>query len=184
MKRIIFSGLLMAVLAGSALAQQPMYQQLPAGGPTLPAVPATATYDLHHGGCSSGCCTPTQTICVPEQTCKEKKTPIYSKTCAPFCVPACHCCLHSLFGGGDSGCGGCDSGCGSCGAGCEQPRTKYYLVKKYCVEQVPTTVCHPVTVPACGAAPGCCSSGPIVSHTTPATTAVPMETVPYRAMPK
>ena len=114
MKRIFFSGLLMAVLAGTALAQQPMYyQQVPAGGPTMPAVPATATHGtVIHGGCSSGCCTPTQTICVPEQTCKEKKTPIYGKTCEPFCVPACHCCLHSLFGG-DSGCGGCDSGCGA-----------------------------------------------------------------------
>jgi hypothetical protein len=179
MKRILIGGLLLMTLAGSAPAQQPVpqvYQQVPVGGPSQPAWPATTNVPFHsyptvvHGDCTAGCCAPTKTICVPEQSCKEVKTPVYSKGCEPFCVPNCGCHWRSLFGG-------CDSGC-------EQPRTKYFLVKKYCVEQIPVTKCVPVTVPACGAAPGCGAA--TVESTTP-TAVVPTATLPYqpyRPMPK
>jgi hypothetical protein len=139
MKRILAGGLVMVALAGTALAQQ-----------SLPPVQGEP------------CGVPMKTICVPECGVKEVRTPVYSKTCEPFCLPSCFH-LHSLFGH-------CDSGCD--GAQCEHPRTKYFLIKRYCVEKRPETKCIPVTVPACDAGPGCCAGG----H--PAVLGGPAEVIP------
>jgi hypothetical protein len=163
MKRILYSGLVMLALAGSVLAQQGM-QAMPQGTPlagTPVAEPATNTTHggwAAHGGCCAASCSAPKTICVPEQTTRRIETPVYSKGCEPLCVPSC-CSLGSLFNH-------CSGDCGH-GVTCEHPRTRYFLVKRICVEECPAVKCSPVCVPAC--APGC---------------AGPAEVIPMNPMPK
>jgi hypothetical protein len=161
MKRILLGGLLMAALAGTVLAQQPI-AQVPDGQPASTYTTATPATAGHHGG--SSCCAPANVICVPECYDREKKTPVYSSVCEPVCLSHCGCHLFGLFGH-------CDSGCD--GGQCDHPRTRHWLVKRYCIEHCPETRCVPVSAPACDAAPcyGVVPGGPV-------------QTIPLQTMPK
>jgi hypothetical protein len=173
MKRILLSSLLGLVLAGGAFAQQPMRdmpQGTPVSGPYAMPDPATGhNRATVHG--DAGCCTPTQTVCVPEIAVRKVETFVYRKDCEPFCVPKCTC---GMFGHHD---------CGSCPS-CECPRTRYILVRKVCRCDEEYVKCNPVCVPAC--APGC--PAPLPGCATPVPGSVvpgtPAEQNPGRPLPK
>src|SRR5260370_13606004 len=87
------------------------------GGNPLQAQTPTAV-PAGHGGApvvvwqEAPCCTPTKTVCVPEQYIKKTTKPLYSSGCEPLCL----CYIRGLFGS----CG-CDSG------HCQRPYTRRYL---------------------------------------------------------
>jgi hypothetical protein len=134
MKYLLCSAVLLAAV-GTAVAQQPVVHQngciVPQCGPVPQCCPAP----------QCDCAPATKTICVPQPGVKKTTHVCYCTICEDFCVP---CLWRSCF----SHCGGC----GDCGT-CEAPRPRYFLVKRVCVEECPTTICTPVVVPACG---GCC----------------------------
>jgi hypothetical protein len=128
--------------------------QVPAQAPTVfgqplarPAV--TQINGAPQGVAGANCCPATNcaaapTCCQPCPTCervpatRDIRHVFYCKTCEPFCIPVCSCCISHWFG------------CGSCC--CEGPYAKYFLVRRVQIEKCPITRCVPTCAPACGEA--------------------------------
>jgi hypothetical protein len=93
------------------------------------------------GSLTNQYCPPTRgeqcQTCVREPATRTITHVTYCMIGKAFCVPKCTSCFGTLFGG-------CTT--------CEEPRVKYYLVKKVQTEVCPTTKCVPAV------APGYCSS--------------------------
>jgi hypothetical protein len=84
---------------------------------------------------AASCCQPCPT-CERVPATRDVRHVFYCKTCEPFCLPVCSCCICHWFG------------CGTCC--CEGPYAKYYLIRKVQIEKCPTTKCVPTSAPACG----------------------------------
>jgi hypothetical protein len=138
MKRLL-SGICILVLAGSAAAQSPALPAAPpvTYGQPIAQPPVGHSYGLPVQACQSGgCCAPVAKTCVAEPAMKTITHVSYGKACEEFCTPKCSCL--SCF----SNACGCTQ--------CDCVRTKYYLIKKTCTQECPTTKCVVSTAPSCG----------------------------------
>lgn len=141
MKGYLFGLLGLTLVGGAALAQVPMALPQPPGAGAPAAVAPAAPVVVDHGAscgqggcCNSGCCTPTKTVCMPEQYMRKTVKPAYTCGCEPFCVDY----PFGLFGK-----------CACCGGRNPTPRTKKYLIKKVITTECPAVKCVPVQVPCC-----------------------------------
>ena len=126
---------------------------LPAGPGGTPVAAVPVVVETHGASCAQGacctqsCCTPTKTVCAPEQYMKKTVKAVYSCGCEPFCVDY----PFGLF-----------RKCSCCGDRQPTPRYKKFLIKKVQTTECPAVKCVPVEVPcekscapACGQS--CCT---------------------------
>src|SRR5207245_882209 len=161
MKSVLY-GLALFAVGGAALAQTPdiiqvqSSQRSPAAA-TLPTTAATGGVVYHPSvppNCGANCCAPAK-VCIPEPDVRKVPHFCYSKICADFCVPKCHCLS-------------CFSGCGGDCPECDHVRVKNFLIKRVRIEECPTFKCVPGLAPGCGGLPA---------------PAIPGGPVPYEIVP-